>query len=104
MINAGVFGGIISFAEHLDRSGEADLFLFHDHLYSGMIILGNFPEFFGSRSAFAHIDFLALELFIGLSHFKFFGDLHGGHDFITFGVVKGNLIAFVDAVGIFFAG
>ena len=61
-VNAGVFGGVFGFAEYFNRSGQVKVFLLHDHLNAGMIVFGDFPEFFGSRGAFAHVDFFALTM------------------------------------------
>ena len=39
MLHIGIFNGILGFAEHLDRPGQAELFLFHDHLDAGVIVM-----------------------------------------------------------------
>jgi len=99
VINAGVFCRIFTFAEYLDRAGEVDRALFHDHLDAGMIILGDLPELIGGGGAFTHEDFFAFPGLVGIGHREFFGDFHGGHDLFAFGIEQGDFVAFLDTVG-----
>jgi hypothetical protein len=69
-----------------------------------VIVFGDLPEFFGGRGAFAHVDLFAFPGLVGFGHLEFFGDLHGGHDLVAFGIVQGDFVADVDGVGIFLAG
>ena len=103
MVDAGILGGIVAFAEHLDRAGQVDRFLLHDHLDAGVVFFGDLPEFFGGGGAFAHEDLLAFPCLVGFGQLEFFGDLHGGHDLVAFGIVEGNFITIVDGGRIFLA-
>ncbi len=61
-----------------------------------MIFFGDFPEFFGGGGAFAHVDFFAFPCLVGIGQLELFGDLHGGHDLVPFGIVEGNFITVFD--------
>jgi hypothetical protein len=101
MVNAGVFGGIVTFAEHLDLAGQVDGTLVHDHLNSGMILFGDFPELFSRGGAFTHVNLFALKFLVFLADGPFFGDFHGGHDFVAFGIEEGDFVTDVDTGGFF---
>ena len=100
-VDAFVANGIFGFAQHLDRAGQVDRFLVHDHLDAGVVVLGNFPEILCCGGPFTHIAGFAFENLVCLGHLKFFGDLHGRHDFVPFGIIQGNLVADVEAIRIF---
>jgi len=104
VINIRIPLGIITFGQDLDRAGQVELLLVHDHLDTGVIVFGDFPELFGGGGAFAHEDFFTFVLFVLLGHLVLFSDLHGGQDVVLFGIIQGDLVAFLDLVGVFLGG
>ena len=99
VVNALVTGGVFTFAEDLDRTGQAKLFLAHHHLDTGVVFFCNLPELISCGGALSHEDFLAFVLFVGLGQLKLFGHLHGRHDLTALRILQGDFAALADFGG-----
>ncbi len=70
--------------EDLDRPGEVDLALLHDHPDPGVLGVGGLEH---------------LHALVGLVDGVLLGDPHGGEDLVTLGVVQGDVLTLLDGVG-----